>query len=84
MVDESFLDVVDAEPDPSALDLLDEYSNLLVLKSLAKNCGIPGSRLGYAATGNAERLADLRSDLPIWSINSFAQYFLEEMGGYQW
>ena len=37
-----------------------------------------------AATGNAERLADLRSDLPIWSINSFAQYFLEEMGDYQW
>jgi len=84
LVDESFLDFVDAEPDPSALDLLDEYPNLLVLKSLSKNCGIPGIRLGYAATGNAERLADLRSDLPIWSINSFAQYFLEEMGSYQW
>ena len=84
LVDESFLDFVDSEPDPSALDLLGEYSNLLVLKSLSKNCGIPGIRLGYAATGNAERLADLRSDLPIWSINSFAQYFLEEMGSYQW
>jgi len=84
LVDESFMDFVDAEPDPSALDLLDEYPNLMVLKSLSKNCGIPGIRLGYAATGNAERLADLRADLPIWSINSFAQYFLEEMGNYQW
>ena len=83
LVDESFLDFVDAEPDPSALDLLGEYPNLLVLKSLSKNCGIPGIRLGYAATGNAERLADLRSDLPIWSVNSFAQFFLEEMGHYQ-
>ena len=84
LVDESFLDFVDAESDPSALNLIDEYPNLLVLKSLSKNCGIPGIRLGYAATGNAERLADLRRDLPIWSINSFAQYFLEEMGDYRW
>ena len=83
LVDESFLDFVDAESNPSALDLLDEYPNLIVLKSLSKNCGIPGIRLGYAATGNAERLADLRRDLPIWSINSFAQYFLEEMGSFQ-
>ena len=83
LVDESFLDFVDAEADPSALDLLGEYPNLLVLKSLSKNCGIPGIRLGYAATGNAQRLADLRNDLPIWSVNSFAQFFLEVMGDYR-
>jgi len=83
LVDESFLDFVDAEADPSALDLIHEYHNLLVLKSLSKNCGIPGIRLGYAATGDAERLSDLRTDLPIWSINSFAQYFLEEMVDYR-
>lgn len=83
LVDESFLDFVDAEQDPSALNLLNEYPNLVVLKSLSKNYGIPGIRLGYAATGNAERLAELRNDLPIWSINSLAQYFLEEMGEYR-
>ncbi|MCH7737755.1 MAG: histidinol-phosphate aminotransferase family protein [Chloroflexi bacterium] len=83
LVDESFLDFVDTEPDPSALDLINDYPNLLVLKSLSKNCGIPGIRLGYAATGDAERLSDLRKDLPIWSINSLAQFFLEEMGEYQ-
>ena len=83
LVDESFLDFVDAEPDPSALDLINEYPNLIVLKSLSKNYGIPGIRLGYAATGNAERLTELRKDLPIWSINSFAQFFLEEMGDYR-
>ena len=83
LVDESFLDFVDAEQNPSALDLINEYPNLIVLKSLSKNYGIPGIRLGYAATGNAERLTALREDLPIWSINSFAQYFLEEMGDYR-
>ena len=28
-------------------------------------------------------MTELRKDLPIWSINSFAQYFLEEMGDYR-
>ena len=84
LVDESFLDFVDAEPNPSALDLIHEYPNLTVLKSLSKAYGVPGLRLGFAATGNAERLAKLREDLPIWNINSFAQFFLEEMGAYQW
>jgi histidinol-phosphate/aromatic aminotransferase/cobyric acid decarboxylase-like protein len=83
LVDESFLDFVDAEQDASALDLINEYPNLIVLKSLSKNYGIPGIRLGYAATGNVVRLAELRKDLPIWSVNSFAQYFLEEMGDYR-
>ena len=83
LVDESFLEFVDAEPEPSALNLITEYPNMVVLKSLSKNYGIPGIRLGYAATGDPERLAELRNDLPIWSINSFAQYFLEEMGDYR-
>ena len=83
LVDESFLDFVDAEPEPSVLDLIGDYPNLLVLKSLSKNCGIPGIRLGYAATGNEKRLAELRKDVPIWSINSLAQFFLEEMGDYK-
>ena len=83
MVDESFIEFVDAEPSPSALDLIFEYSNLMIVKSLSKNYGIPGVRLGYAATGSAERLALLRSDLPIWNINSVAQFFLEQMGGYR-
>ncbi|MBC8280407.1 MAG: histidinol-phosphate aminotransferase family protein [Chloroflexi bacterium] len=82
LVDESFLDFVDAESDKSALDMLKDYPNMVVLKSLSKNCGIPGIRLGYAASGDAERLTELRNDLPIWSINSLAQFFLQEMGKY--
>ena len=79
LVDESFIDFVDVEPNPSASDMLLEYPNLMIVKSLSKSHGIPGLRLGYAATGNADWLAALRSDLPIWNINSLAQYFLEEM-----
>ncbi|MBT97286.1 MAG: hypothetical protein CL902_01490 [Dehalococcoidia bacterium] len=82
LIDGSFLDFVDAEPDKSALDMLKDYPNMVVLKSLSKNRGIPGIRLGYAASGDVERVAELRNDLPIWSINSLAQFFLQAMGKY--
>ena len=82
LVDESFIEFVEAESSPSASDLMFEYPNLMILKSLSKNYGIPGLRLGYAAAGNADRIASLRSDLPIWNINSLAQFFLEEIGAY--
>ena len=83
LVDESFIEFADAESSPSALDLIFEYPNLMIVKSLSKNYGIPGLRLGYAAMGDADRLSALRADLPIWNINSFAQFFLEEMDGYR-
>ena len=83
LVDESFIEFVNAEPNPSVIDLIFEYPNLIILKSLSKNYGIPGLRLGYAASGNQDRVADLRQDLPIWNINSLAQFFLEKMPDYQ-
>jgi histidinol-phosphate/aromatic aminotransferase/cobyric acid decarboxylase-like protein len=83
LVDESFIEFVHAEPNPSVVDLIFEYPNLIILKSLSKNYGIPGLRLGYAVSGNQERVADLRQDLPIWNINSLAQFFLEKMPDYQ-
>ena len=81
--DESFIDLVSYDPPPSAMSRLLEFPNLIILKSLSKTYGIPGLRLGYAASGNRERIAELRSNLPIWGINSLAQFFLEQIGEYQ-
>jgi histidinol-phosphate/aromatic aminotransferase/cobyric acid decarboxylase-like protein len=83
ILDESFIDFSGSDPVPSAMNRLFEFPNLIILKSLSKAYGIPGLRLGYAATSNRDVLAKLRSDVPIWSINSLAQYFVEEMGEYQ-
>ena len=83
LVDESFIEFVDQDADPSALDMISEFPNLMIMKSLSKNYGIPGLRIGYVASANTERIAQIRQHLPIWSINSLAQYFLEEMGSYQ-
>ena len=82
LVDESFIDFVDVEHDPSALDRVNEYPNLIILKSLSKNYGVPGLRLGYAVSGDTGRVAELRQALPIWNINSLAQYFVSRVGVY--
>ena len=82
IVDESFIEFSSRTPVPSAMGRLSDFPNLVVLKSLSKNYGIPGLRLGYAASANKETVATLRRSIPIWSINSLAQYFLEEIGNF--
>ena len=82
IVDESFLDFVQTNSDPSVIGYIHDYSNLVVLKSLSKTSGIPGLRLGYAVSGSKDMVGQMRADLPIWSINSMAQYFLEEIEKY--
>jgi histidinol-phosphate/aromatic aminotransferase/cobyric acid decarboxylase-like protein len=83
ILDESFLDFSGSDPLPSAMGRLFEFPNLVILKSLSKVYGIAGLRLGYAATSNRTIINALRKDMPIWSINSFGQFFLEEIGNYQ-
>lgn len=83
LIDESFLDFADYTMNPSAMGMIHEFPNLVIIKSLSKVYGIPGLRLGYAVTGDPDRATQLRRDVPIWSINSLAQYFLAEMPKYQ-
>ena len=83
IVDESFIEFSSRTPTPTVMGRLSDFPNVVVLKSLSKNYGIPGLRLGYAASANGEMVAALRRTMPIWSINSLAQYFLEEIDNYQ-
>jgi len=46
IVDESFIDFA-GDPVPSLLPLADQFSNLLIVRSMSKHCGVPGLRLGY-------------------------------------
>jgi histidinol-phosphate/aromatic aminotransferase/cobyric acid decarboxylase-like protein/choline kinase len=85
ILDESFIDFCGAEDDKSLLtqNLLEKYPSLVVVKSLSKSYGIPGLRLGVLACGNRELIAAVRRNIPIWNINSFAEYFLQIIGKYQ-
>jgi threonine-phosphate decarboxylase len=75
IVDESFIDFA-GDPIPSLLPIADQFSNLLLIRSMSKHCGVPGLRLGYCYSGNLYILNRLRRFIPTWNLNTLAQYFL--------
>jgi threonine-phosphate decarboxylase len=75
IVDESFIDFA-GDPVPSLLPIADQFSNLLIVRSMSKHCGVPGLRLGYCYSGNLYLLNRLRRFIPTWNLNTLAQYFL--------
>ena len=79
VVDESFIDFADLEDDPTFLvqEIIDENPNLIVVKSISKSFGVPGLRLGILASSNKGLMDYIKSDLSIWNINSFAEYYLQ-------
>jgi len=82
LVDESFIDFCGFDAGISMSAYLDRLPNLIIIKSLGKSFGIPGLRLGYGACGNPDIVKTLRRELPIWNVNSFAQYFIEILKDY--
>ncbi len=84
IVDESFIDF--AQPTLRYTLLKDhtlkKYPNLVVVKSISKSYGVPGLRLGVLATSDFELLAKMRKSMPVWNINSFAEYFMQIYGVY--
>jgi threonine-phosphate decarboxylase len=75
VVDESFIDFA-GDPVPSLLQVADQFSNLLLVRSMSKHCGVPGLRLGYCYSGNLYVLNRMRQFIPTWNVNTLAQYFL--------
>jgi len=69
VLDEAYIDFV--ESTWNSLELLGR-GNVVVLRSLTKNYGLPGLRLGYAVAREA-LIEDLRIALPPWNVNAAAQ-----------
>jgi threonine-phosphate decarboxylase len=86
IVDESFIDFA-GDPVPSLLQMADRFSNLLLVRSMSKHCGVPGLRLGYCYSENLYVLNRMRQFIPTWNVNTLAQYFLSLLpstdGAYQ-
>ena len=78
LVDESFVDFAD-EPEASLLDeeLLRAHPRLIVVKSISKSYGVPGLRLGVAASGDTALIDQLKKDVSIWNINSAAEFYMQ-------
>ena len=75
IVDESFIDF-SGDPIPSLLSCADQFSNLLIVRSMSKHCGVPGLRLGYCYSENLYLLNRLRRFIPTWNVNTLGEYFL--------
>jgi threonine-phosphate decarboxylase len=80
IVDESFIDF-SGDPIPSLLPVADQFTNLLIVRSMSKHCGVPGLRLGYCYSANLYLLNRLRRFLPTWNLNTLAQYFISLLPG---
>ncbi|MFA7314328.1 MAG: aminotransferase class I/II-fold pyridoxal phosphate-dependent enzyme [Candidatus Magasanikbacteria bacterium] len=82
IVDESFIGFV-SEEDQSLEKVFKNYPNLVIVHSLGKELGILGVRLGYVVSVNVKFNNLLRSYLPIWNVNSIAEYILEILPKYR-
>ncbi|MGA6167444.1 pyridoxal phosphate-dependent aminotransferase [Amycolatopsis magusensis] len=72
VIDESFVDFVEQERNPSIAVEAAIRPNVVVLKSLGKNFGLHGIRFGYLV-GNPALAGKMRRTLPKWNLNSLAE-----------
>lgn len=83
IVDESFVDFAEGE-NATLLreEILSEYPNLTVVKSISKSYGVPGIRLGVLASGDEGLIAEIKKETSIWNINSFGEFYMQIMEKY--
>lgn len=78
IVDESFVDFADEEDNSLIdLDIINKYNNLYVMKSISKSYGVPGLRLGILVSSDIEMIEEIKKDVSIWNINSFAEFYMQ-------
>ena len=84
LIDESFVDFAD-EANSTLIEqaLLEANPHLFVMKSISKSYGVPGLRLGVLASGDTDAIAQMKKDVAIWNINSFAEFYLQIAEKYQ-
>ena len=85
VVDESFADFSSEFPGNSLLQnsTLEEFPNVVVVKSISKSFGVPGLRLGLLASSDVSLINRVKKDVSIWNINSFAEFFLQIFSKYE-
>ncbi|MBD5105426.1 MAG: aminotransferase class I/II-fold pyridoxal phosphate-dependent enzyme [Lachnospiraceae bacterium] len=73
MVDETYVEFVEEEASVSAVSLVNEFDNLMVLRGTSKFFAAPGLRLGYGITGSSRILSLIKEYKNPWTINSIAE-----------
>ena len=79
VVDESFVDFSIDYATNSLLsdEILEAYPHMAVMKSISKSFGVPGLRLGILASADKALIAQMKKEVSIWNLNSFAEFFMQ-------
>ena len=85
IVDESFVDFSTEFPESTLLrnDVLEQYPDMIVVKSISKSFGVPGLRLGIVASADKDLITYIKKDVSIWNLNSFAEFFMQIYSKYE-
>ncbi len=77
--DESFIDFADSEKRYTLIDeeIIENYPNLIIIKSISKSYGVPGLRLGVLVNKDSAAVKTICKANAIWNINSFGEYFMQ-------
>ena len=74
MIDETYVEFAPEGCNISSVEFTKEYKNLIVLRGVSKFFAAPGLRLGYAITGNASFIKNVKEHQIPWSLNSIAAF----------
>jgi len=85
IIDESFIDFTDESFNNSLInsEILNNFTNLIVVKSISKSYGVPGLRLGVIASSDFELIQKIRKNVSIWNINSFGEFYMQIFNKYE-
>jgi histidinol-phosphate/aromatic aminotransferase/cobyric acid decarboxylase-like protein len=85
IIDESFVDFSEDWENNTLLhdELLEQYPQLIVMKSISKSFGVPGIRLGILASSDKQLIASMKKQVSIWNLNAFAEFFMQIYNKYE-
>ncbi len=69
LIDEAYIEFSGSQ---GYLDLIDNYENLLIVRTLTKFLGSPGLRVGFLASGNNSLIECIDKIRPTWNIDSLS------------
>ncbi|MGI0049057.1 MAG: pyridoxal phosphate-dependent aminotransferase, partial [Nitrososphaera sp.] len=72
LLDECFIELVDDPDSGSMMGMIEEFNNLVILRSLTKSFGLAGLRVGYSVC-NPSLAEKLSANKIPWNVNGLAQ-----------
>lgn len=72
VIDEAYIEYVTENDFPDTLSLLQQYNNLLILRTFSKMYGLAGLRIGYGI-GSPQVIEDLHKTKEPFNVNAVAQ-----------